>query len=72
MQREDDWILGTAVANLVLVYYEHRGTLGWRPYLATLGILVIAVVFRPLAVFIVIPLTVWNLLTNTNRLRGVV
>jgi len=70
MKPDSDWILGLVLGNLVLVYYEHRGTRGWRPYFATIGILLLAVIFKPLAIFIVIPLTAWNLLMNTFRIRG--
>lgn len=64
-------IIGLVLLNLFLVIYEFRQERGWRPYFAYLVILIIAVIFPPLSLMVLIPLTAWNLLFNTNRLRNV-
>jgi len=68
--KTDNTILGMAAANMAIVYYEHRGALGWLPYLGILGMLVVALIFRPLAYALFIPITGINLLINTKRIRG--
>lgn len=70
MEREDNWLLGLAVFNFVILLYEHQGIgRGWKFYLSLVALLVVGVIFRPLAILLFIPITGYNVLVNTTRLR---
>ena len=68
--KTDNVILTLALVNLGILYYEHRANLGWLPYLGILALLIIGLIFRPIAYLLFIPITGINLLLNTKRIRG--
>lgn len=64
-------ILGLIIINALLIWYEKMDTLDmWKWYMGFCGLALISAIFVPLGLMLLIPITAYNLLLNTNRLRG--
>jgi len=70
MNNTFSWVIGVIVINAILIWYEGAEHFqGWRLYLGVAGMILITAISLPLAIMLIIPITGYNLLTNTTRLQ---
>lgn len=64
-------ILGIIIINVIIIWYEKQDiAAGWRLYLAFAGLTILSAISLPFGLMLLIPITGYNLLINTKRIRG--